>query len=180
MVIYDLVCASGHSFEGWFRNADDLVSQQEKKLLTCPFCGTESITKKLTAAKVTRKSNSSQEPQQGLQQGLQQELQSVATNVGVDTNSSAVSDDFVNSDNMSKESYAELQKMLNKVHDFVDQNFVDVGNSFAEEALSIHKGEKEAVNIRGTASKSELKELADEGVNTLGLPAKPVAKKDLN
>ena len=176
MVIYDLVCASGHSFEGWFRNADDLVSQQEKKLLTCPFCGTESITKKLTAAKVTRKSNSSQEPQQG----LQQELQSVATNVGVDTNSSAVSDDFVNSDNMSKESYAKLQTMLNKVHDFVDQNFVDVGNSFAEEALSIHKGEKEAVNIRGTASKSELKELADEGVNTLGLPAKPVAKKDLN
>ena len=100
--------------------------------------------------------------------------------MGVDTNSSAVSEDLINSDNMSKESYAKLQTMLNKVHDFVDQNFVDVGNSFAEEALSIHKGEKEAVNIRGTASKSELKELADEGVNTLGLPAKPVAKKDLN
>ena len=44
----------------------------------------------------------------------------------------------------------------------------------------MHKGEKEVGNIRGTASSDELKELAEEGVNALPLPAKPIDKKKLN
>ena len=58
MVIYDLVCQSGHEFEGWFKNADEFSSQQEAKILTCPFCGTGAVTKKLTAPKISKKSNS--------------------------------------------------------------------------------------------------------------------------
>jgi len=162
MVIYDLVCQSGHEFEGWFRNAEELVSQQESKILTCPFCNTESVTKKVTASKIARKSNSSQA------------LQSVATNVG-----SSLSNETDGVD-MSAERFGKLQTMLGKVHDYVDKNFEDVGNRFAEEALSIHNGEKESANIRGTATQSEIKELEKEGVAALPLPAKPVAKKDLN
>jgi len=162
MVIYDLVCQSGHEFEGWFRNADELASQQESKMLTCPFCNTDAVTKKVTGSKVFKKSNSSQA------------LQSVATNVG------GGSSDESGSEELSKERFGKLQTMLTKVHDYVDNNFEDVGNRFAEEALSIHKGEKEATNIRGTASQSEIKELAEEGVKALPLPAKPVSKKDLN
>jgi len=138
MVIYDLVCQSGHEFEGWFRNAEELVSQQESKILTCPFCNT------------------------------------VATNVG-----SSLSNETDGVD-MSAERFGKLQTMLGKVHDYVDKNFEDVGNRFAEEALSIHNGEKESANIRGTATQSEIKELEKEGVAALPLPAKPVAKKDLN
>ena len=162
MVIYDLVCQSGHEFEGWFRNAEELVSQQESKILTCPFCNTASVTKKVTASKVARKSNSSQA------------LQSVATNVGSSLSNQA------DSLGMSEERFGKLQTMLGKVHDYVDKNFDDVGNRFAEEALSIHKGEKESTNIRGTATQSEINELEMEGVVALPLPAKPIAKKDLN
>jgi len=172
MVIYDLVCQSGHEFEGWFRNADELVSQQESKMLTCPFCDTDSVTKKVTASKVFKKSNASQA------------LQSVAANVGGGSGVGGSGEEFLNdavdSDELSKEHFGKLQKMLGKVHDYVDRNFEDVGNRFAEEALSIHKGEKQATNIRGTASQSEIKELAEEGVKALPLPSKPVAKKDLN
>ena len=172
MVIYDLVCQSGHEFEGWFRNADELASQQESKMLTCPFCNTDAVTKKVTGSKVFKKSNSSQA------------LQSVATNVGGGSSDEFLVDEAVShelsKDELSKERFGKLQIMLTKVHDYVDNNFEDVGNRFAEEALSIHKGEKEATNIRGTASQSEIKELAEEGVKALPLPAKPVSKKDLN
>ena len=162
MVIYDLVCQYVHEFEGWFRNAEELVSQQESKILTCPFCNTESVTKKVTASKIARKSNSSQA------------LQSVATNVG-----SSLSNETDGVD-MSAERFGKLQTMLGKVHDYVDNNFEDVGNRFAEEALSIHNGEKESANIRGTATQSEINDLEMEGVVALPLPEKPIAKKDLN
>ena len=162
MVIYDLVCQYGHEFEGWFRNAEELVSQQESKILTCPFCNTESVTKKVTASKIARKSNSSQA------------LQSAATNVG-----SSLSNETDGVD-MSAERFGKLQRMLGKVHDYVDKNFEDVGNRFAEEALSIHNGEKESANIRGTATQSEINDLEMEGVVALPLPEKPIAKKDLN
>ncbi len=178
MVIYDLVCKSGHQFEGWFRNKEELVSQQESKILTCPFCGTESVTKKLTASKVTRKSNSSKVDVK------QPENQSVQTAANIETANSYAVDLKAKAEQLdnvaSKEQYEQLQEVLGKVHDYVDNNFEDVGNRFAEEALSIHNGDKPANNIRGTVSKSELKELADEGVSALPLPAKPVLKKDLN
>jgi len=153
VVIYDLICDAGHEFEGWFKNTQDLLSQKESKILTCPFCGSESVNKKLAAPNVTKKSNAV----------INNSSEKVAISIG----------------NSSKE-YAQLQKLLGRVHDYVEKNFTDVGNRFTDEALSIHRGEKEPANIRGTASKSELKELAKEGVSAVPLPEKPVRKKDLN
>jgi len=141
VVIYDLICDSGHEFEGWFKNSDEFSSQQESKILVCPFCGSESVIKKVTAPKLTKKSNASN----AVTEKLPETVAAGASGSG--------------------EQYAQLQAMLSQVHDFVDKNFVDVGNKFADEALSIHRGEKEPANIRGTASKTELQELADEGVS---------------
>lgn len=154
MVIYDLICESGHEFEGWFKNPEELVSQQESKMLTCPFCGTGAVTKKVTASKITKKSNAVSSK--------------VSESVAVSAGKSLV------------KGHAQLQAMLGKVHDYVDENFTDVGNRFADEALSIHRGEKEDTNIRGTANSTQLKKLADEGVVALPLPPKPISKKDLN
>src|SRR5947208_803380 len=39
MIVFDLVCAAGHRFEGWFDSPADFASQQERKLLGCPSCG---------------------------------------------------------------------------------------------------------------------------------------------
>lgn len=150
MVIYDLVCNSNHGFEGWFKNAEDFEAQQLNGMLCCPFCDSELVSKKPAAPKVSRKSNSAPVKQD------------VAISGG------------------SAEAYAKLQSMLGQVHDFIDNNFEDVGNRFAEEALNIHHDEREEKNIRGTASLEELKELAEEGVTALPLPPKPVNKKKLN
>ncbi len=158
MVIYDLQCSNQHQFEGWFKNADDLVSQQASGLLTCPFCNSSEVSKKLTAAKVGRKSNS------------------VSSPAPVEPNSQAAQA----MPSHDAKAYAQLQKMLSDVHQHIDSNFVDVGNKFADEALKIHNGEKDPENIRGTASKAELKELAEEGVSALPLPPKPINKDKLN
>ncbi|MBL4670771.1 MAG: DUF1178 family protein [Arenicella sp.] len=156
MVIYDLICDSRHEFEGWFNNSDDLVSQQEKAILRCPVCDSLEVSKKVTAPKLFRKSNSTavENPQQ----------RQPVTNLNAG----------------SVEAYNKLQGMLTKVHEYIDSNFKDVGNKFADEALSMHRGDKELNNIRGTATANELKGLAEEGVTALPLPDKPVDKKKLN
>ncbi len=164
MVIYDLICDSQHEFEGWFKNSDDLEAQQNKAILLCPVCDSPNVNKKVAAPKLQRKSNSTKTSQP------------YQSNPGSPNHNSTV----VNTSSGSAEAYTKLQGMLSKVHEFIDSNFEDVGNKFAEEALSMHKGEKEANNIRGTASADELKDLAEEGVTALPLPARPVDKKKLN
>ncbi|MFH1034971.1 MAG: DUF1178 family protein [Pseudomonadota bacterium] len=39
MIVYDLQCAQGHTFEGWFEGLEDLESQLQAKMITCPLCG---------------------------------------------------------------------------------------------------------------------------------------------
>jgi hypothetical protein len=156
MVIYDLICEHGHQFEGWFKSADDLQSQTDSNLLLCPFCDSAEVTKKLTAAKITRKSNSASSVKE------------------------LPSQQVVRGDARSSEKFAKLQKMLGQVHDYIDRNFEDVGNRFSEEAIKIHHGEAEANNIRGTATREELKEMRKEGVEAVPLPPKPIDPKKVN
>ena len=65
---------------------------------------------------------------------------------------------------------AEFKEMLIRVHHYVKQNFEDVGSRFAEEAKQIHKGAAAERPIHGTATVSEVKELAEEGVPFMPLP----------
>lgn len=158
MVIFDLICDQGHQFEGWFKNSDELDVQTEQGLLECPYCESLAVTKKLAAPKVTRKSNS------------------------LTVNAPSIKNDqeVVRLNQESPESYLKLQEMLNKVHKYVDDNFVDVGNKFADEALSMHRGEKEQSNIKGTATVEQVQEMAEEGVEAVPLPPRPIDPKKLN
>ena len=45
MVIYNLVCRKKHSFEGWFPSFEDYQKQADKKLISCPSCGTTKVEK---------------------------------------------------------------------------------------------------------------------------------------
>ena len=87
---------------------------------------------------------------------------------------------MVENSGMNPEDYETVQSMLAKVHSYIGENFTDVGNRFADVAMQIHRGEKDAENIYGTATKSQLKELAEEGVKALPLPPKPIEKNKLN
>jgi hypothetical protein len=43
MIAYDLQCANGHTFEGWFEDRKAYLDQQKKGLITCPVCNDTSV-----------------------------------------------------------------------------------------------------------------------------------------
>src|ERR1700744_3411924 len=45
MKVLDLQCPHGHRFEGWFASADDFESQQSRKLVECPICGANEVSR---------------------------------------------------------------------------------------------------------------------------------------
>jgi len=49
VIVFELICADRHRFEGWFASADDFEGQKARGLLSCPVCSDSSIEKLLTA-----------------------------------------------------------------------------------------------------------------------------------
>jgi hypothetical protein len=43
VIIFDLTCAHGHRFEGWFASADDFERQAKAVLVRCPVCDDASV-----------------------------------------------------------------------------------------------------------------------------------------
>ena len=38
MIVYDLTCCNGHTFEGWFKDGKEFKKQQRTGLIACPVC----------------------------------------------------------------------------------------------------------------------------------------------
>ena len=45
MIAFDLRCAKGHIFEGWFEDSRAFESQKKKNLISCPVCNDNSVFK---------------------------------------------------------------------------------------------------------------------------------------
>jgi hypothetical protein len=45
MVVYDLMCAAEHRFEGWFPSFEGFQEQAQKRLISCPSCGSTEVEK---------------------------------------------------------------------------------------------------------------------------------------
>lgn len=142
MIVFDLECLEGHTFEGWFDDKEDLNSQLESGLLQCPVCSTTSIVQKLHAIAIKKSYSSSQTQQIQAQKDA-------------------------------------INELSNKVFDYIEKNFEDVGPKFAEKALKMHYGAEKHKNIKGTTTNAEDKVLAKEGIPVLRLPAKS-SKENLN
>ena len=61
MILYDLNCENGHTFEAWFASSEQYDKQNKKKLINCPICNSNKIKKALMAPnlKGAKKSNKS-------------------------------------------------------------------------------------------------------------------------
>ena len=67
--------------------------------------------------------------------------------------------------------FKEIKKKIKEYQKFIKNNFDYVGNNFAYEARSIHYNKKKKnKGIYGTASKNEIKELKEEGVEAEMIP----------
>ena len=49
MIVFELICADRHRFEGWFASAEDFEGQKARGMLSCPVCSDSKIQKLLTA-----------------------------------------------------------------------------------------------------------------------------------
>jgi hypothetical protein len=161
MIIYDLECEYAHRFEGWFRTGVDFDTQREKKLLTCPECGTSAIRKvpsriniggKTPEREVTTEMTPAQAP-------ANKPAKETEQTAAIKANSVDVATAFV----MAKQA---IQALINHSE--------DVGERFAEEARKIHYDEAPIRAIRGQASVEEFEELRDEGIEIIALPLFPV------
>lgn len=70
--------------------------------------------------------------------------------------------------------------VLNKIQEYVEKNFEDVGTKLPEKALKIHYGVEEARNIRGVATSEEEKILKEEGIELLKIPMVKKEERKLN
>ncbi|WP_321495247.1 DUF1178 family protein [uncultured Desulfobacter sp.] len=73
-----------------------------------------------------------------------------------------------------------MAEFVEKMTQYVENNYENVGSSFAKEALEMHYGVKEFKQIRGTTTKEEETTLEKEGVPIMKLPAFNNDNEDLN
>ena len=67
--------------------------------------------------------------------------------------------------------YKNVKKTIKSYQKFIKDNFKFVGENFAYEARSIHYNpKKETKGIYGNASKKDLKDLKEEGIDTQMIP----------
>ena len=67
--------------------------------------------------------------------------------------------------------FKEINKKIREYQKFIKKNFDYVGENFAYEARSIHyNNKKKEKGIFGSASKEEIRELKEEGINTQVIP----------
>ena len=78
---------------------------------------------------------------------------------------------FKKDEKVKLDKYIKVKKTIKDYQKFIKDNFKYVGDNFAYEARSIHyNGKKKSKGIYGSASKEDLKELKEEGIDAQMIP----------
>jgi len=149
MIVFDLNCADGHRFEGWFGSSADYADQHARGLLACPQCGSGAVSKAPMAPAVPAKGNAqAQVPPPETPQQQQQQLANTPLPPRVRQALTALA-------------AAQTEALKHSTW---------VGDKFAEETRKMHYGERGEAAIHGQASLAEARALIEEGVAVAPLP----------
>ncbi len=152
MIRYNLRCDRGHAFESWFHSSSAYESQEKRKLVSCPACGSVKVERAIMAPQIVSKnSRDSAAP-----------LPAAATEVTTPASTPLM---------MAQE--RELRAKLKELRDHIVKNADNVGERFPNEARKMHYGDIEHRPIYGEASPEEARSLIDEGVEVSPLPVLP-------
>lgn len=58
MIIFDLICPTGHTFEGWFQSQDSFDEQRANALVSCPHCESSEVRRVPSAIHLAKPTNS--------------------------------------------------------------------------------------------------------------------------
>jgi len=154
MIVFDLLCAAGHRFEGWFSSATDFRAQKKRRLVSCPACGSASVARVPSA---TRANFGAEAPKPAAQ-----------------TSSRPVPATPAKTPDMEgKDPFAIAQMLYSRMLDDLLTKSEDVGRRFPEEARRIFYEETAARPIRGIATPDEHDQLVDEGIPVARFPVPP-------
>ena len=157
MIVFDLRCAqAGHVFEVWFASSSAYEDQRARKLLICPICGNEDISKAVVAVHVPAKSNS-------------RILSSPAETLMSEPTKSNMASGM--KDMLSK--IAEMQAESIKTSQWV-------GKEFEQKARAMDAGEIDSASIHGQATPAQAKALMDDGIRVMPLLIHVVPPDELN
>jgi hypothetical protein len=74
-------------------------------------------------------------------------------------------------ESLKNNKYAKIKKKVKEYQNFIKKNFQYVGDNFTYEARSIHyDNKKNDKGIYGSASKKDIEELKEEGIETEVIP----------
>jgi hypothetical protein len=152
MIRYNLRCDRGHAFESWFQSSSAYESQEKRKLVSCPACGSVKVERAIMAPQVVSKKG----------------RDSVAPSPAAPTEVAAPA-----STPLLMAQERELRAKLKELRDHIVKNADNVGERFPNEARKMHYGDIEHRPIYGEASPEEARSLIDEGVEVSPLPVLP-------
>jgi hypothetical protein len=154
MIRYNLRCDKGHAFESWFQSSSAYESQEKRKLVNCPACGSAKVERAIMAPQiVSKKGRDSAEPMPA---------PAPSTEVTAPGSTPLM---------MAQE--RELRAKLKELRDHIVKNADNVGERFPNEARKMHYGDIEHRPIYGEASPDEARSLIEEGVEVSPLPVLP-------
>ena len=153
MIHYQLRCASGHEFDGWFKDSDGFETQAASGYVACPSCGNTDVLRALMTPGIPRKGRemvpvpvapAPPAPEQPI--GMP-----AAGGVMPDT----------------------VRAALQKLREEVERNCDYVGTDFADEARRIHNGETTPRGIYGESTDEEAEALEEDGIAFARIPWAP-------
>jgi len=156
MIRYNLRCERGHAFESWFQSSSAYETQEKRKLVNCPLCGSAKVERAIMSPQiVSKKARDRAEP-----------APVAATTTGTEVATPASTPLL-----MAQE--RELRAKLKELRDHIVKNADNVGGRFPNEARKMHYGDIEHRPIYGEASPDEARSLIEEGVEVTPLPVLP-------
>ena len=147
MIVFDLKCGKDHVFEAYFADSATYEQQAEAGEIACPYCGDVKVAKAPMAPNIAVNNKARGEPE--------------------------TAPEKVPARKPTPPEMARAIGTLRRMRTYIEQNFDHVGERFSEEARKIHYGEVERRNIYGDATKEEVGELADEGIEVGEVPWVP-------
>jgi hypothetical protein len=152
MIRYNLRCERDHAFESWFQSSSAYETQEKRKLVNCPVCGSAKVERAIMAPQIVSK--------KGRDVPVQAPV--AATEVTAPASTPLM---------MAQE--RELRAKLKELRDHIVKNADNVGERFPNEARKMHYGDIEHRPIYGEASPEEARSLIEEGVEVSPLPVLP-------
>ena len=157
MIHYNLRCERGHSFESWFQSSSAYESQEKRKLVSCPACGSTKVERAIMAPQIVSKRG---------REIAAPEPAPAPPVASTDVTASASTPLL-----MAQE--RELRAKLKELRDHIVKNADNVGERFPTEARKMHYGDIEHRPIYGEASPDDARALIEEGVEVSPLPVLP-------